>query len=212
MPQFVLPESGADIPAWFGKLPGMGDFAQRRLAPEFLEPWDGWLQRGLQQLRSEQTDWLAHYLDAPLWYFALGQGVVGAKPWLGVVMPSVDAVGRYFPLTLAIELIATDADASEQSFLDIARWWGRSADTALQALEQDWDSVLFDQALQAAFSQVADALALGPMIEALPDAHQSCWYANLGQANQVAYSLPSLPLASAFNMLFGFADTPAVQG
>ncbi|MGO8543079.1 TagF domain-containing protein, partial [Rhizobium leguminosarum] len=31
------------LPAWFGKLPGMGDFAHRRLPQDFLAAWDQWL-------------------------------------------------------------------------------------------------------------------------------------------------------------------------
>jgi hypothetical protein len=31
MVQFGLPKQGDAVPAWFGKLPGIGDFAQRRL-------------------------------------------------------------------------------------------------------------------------------------------------------------------------------------
>ena len=38
---------------------------------------------------------------APIWRFALAPGVAGPLPMLGVMMPSVDRVGRQFPLTLA---------------------------------------------------------------------------------------------------------------
>ena len=74
---------------WFGKLPGSGDFAQRRLDPAFTHTWDGWLHDGMAQLRHRHADWLSHYLQAPVWQFMLGQQLVAAHAWLGVMMPSV---------------------------------------------------------------------------------------------------------------------------
>ena len=86
----------APLPGWYGKLPGLGDFAARRLDKAMVGVWDGWLQDGLQALR-QQPGWLDAYLQSPVWCFALGAGVLGPQRWLGVMMPSVDAVGRYFP-------------------------------------------------------------------------------------------------------------------
>ncbi|MCR8958310.1 type VI secretion system-associated protein TagF [Variovorax sp. S2] len=103
--------SASALPGWFGKLPGMGDFAHRRLPESFLSEWDHWLQRGLARLKDRHTDWMAHYLQAPVWCFALGPGVAGEGAWIGVMMPSVDGVGRYFPITLAVEIDASVGDA-----------------------------------------------------------------------------------------------------
>jgi type VI secretion system protein ImpM len=212
MTQYALPETGLDVPAWFGKLPGMGDFAQRRLAPEFLEVWDQWLQIGLQGLRTQREDWLDHYLQAPLWFFALGEGVVGDGPWIGVVMPSVDAVGRYFPLTLALPLQATSPTTELDVYPSLAQWWGRSAHVALQALDADWDGGQFDAALHALFSQAPQQGMLGPTMDVLPEPMQSSWFAHVGEPTQLAYSLQGLPRDATFGMLFGYADVPLVQG
>ena len=92
----------APLPGWYGKLPGLGDFAARRLDKAMVGVWDGWLQDGLQALR-QQPGWLDAYLQSPVWCFALGAGVLGPQRWLGVMMPSVDAVGRYFPLAIFFE-------------------------------------------------------------------------------------------------------------
>jgi type VI secretion system protein ImpM len=90
------------IPGWYGKLPGIGDFATRRLPPAFVLPWDQWLQRALAASQTELGDaWLDTYLSSPIWRFALGAGVCGPEAWCGILMPSVDRVGRYFPLTIA---------------------------------------------------------------------------------------------------------------
>ena len=84
-----------------GKLPARGDFIRRHLARDFVEPWEAWWARALVQARARDAAWPEAWLFAPVWQFALAPGICGAAPIHGVVMPSVDAVGRYFPLTLA---------------------------------------------------------------------------------------------------------------
>ncbi len=92
-------------PAWYGKLPALGDFASRRLPPAFLADWDAWLQRGMaysqQHLGSE---WLDTYLTSNVWRFILAPGTLDSSTWAGIVLPSVDRVGRYFPLTICAAL------------------------------------------------------------------------------------------------------------
>ena len=87
----------AASPGWYGKLPSLGDFASRRLSPLFVEPWDRWLATGLDAWRNADEAWLAAFLAAPTWRFALGAGVPFAQSpgYAGVLMPSVDRVGRY---------------------------------------------------------------------------------------------------------------------
>ena len=99
----------ASVPGWFGKLPNLGDFASRRLPEGFVHRWDSWLQRGMAEARDDLTqDWLAGYLVAPIHRFWLAPGLLGAAGWAGLLMPSVDRVGRHFPLTLAQPLAARD--------------------------------------------------------------------------------------------------------
>ena len=86
---------------FFGKLPGYGDFVERNLPQSFIDHWDAWLQQSLassQQWLGDQ--WLDYYLTAPIYHFALSPGCVDERCWLGLWIPSVDRVGRYFPLTL----------------------------------------------------------------------------------------------------------------
>jgi type VI secretion system protein ImpM len=86
----------------FGKLPALGDFLLRGLPAGFADPWHAWLADGLVTCRDLLgDDWLAAYLEAPVWRFALAGGTCGPDLVTGVLMPSVDAVGRYFFLTLA---------------------------------------------------------------------------------------------------------------
>jgi type VI secretion system protein ImpM len=48
--------------------------------------------------------WLDTYLTSPAWRFAFGAGACGDAPIVGVMVPSVDRVGRYFHLALVAEL------------------------------------------------------------------------------------------------------------
>jgi type VI secretion system protein ImpM len=85
----------------YGKLPTHGDFLRRRVPDVFAEAWDSWLQQSIAASRSMLADrWLDAYLTSPVWRFALSAGVCGPEPVAGVLAPSVDRVGRYFPLTL----------------------------------------------------------------------------------------------------------------
>ena len=96
-------ECGA--PGFYGKLPSLGDFVSRRLPQTFIDPWDAWLQAAMAASREQLGEqWLDVYLTSPLWRFALSPGVSGDGGRLGVVMPSVDRVGRYFPLAVVTEL------------------------------------------------------------------------------------------------------------
>lgn len=86
----------------FGKLPQQADFVSRHLPGAFTDRWLGWLQAALSVSREQLgEDWLDCYLTSPIWRFALGPGVCLDSSVTGVLIPSVDEVGRYFPLTVA---------------------------------------------------------------------------------------------------------------
>jgi len=92
----------------FGKMPALGDFFRFGLPMDFVEAWDRWLQTSMLGARETLgPGWDERYLTSPIWRFALGAGVAGASPMIGVVMPSVDRVGRQFPLTLAASIQTT---------------------------------------------------------------------------------------------------------
>jgi type VI secretion system protein ImpM len=85
----------------FGKIASLGDFFQGGAPPGFVAPWDAWLQGAMVTSAEAGGDhWEGQYLSAPLWRFSLSPGLAGPGKALGVLMPSVDRVGRRFPLTL----------------------------------------------------------------------------------------------------------------
>lgn len=86
----------------YGKLPTYGDFVRRGLPPSFVQPWDDWLQAGVDAAREALgADFDALWTAAPPWRFYLPAGVCGPEAVVGVLLTSRDAVGRPFPLTLA---------------------------------------------------------------------------------------------------------------
>ena len=133
---------------FFGKLPARGDFVTRRLTRDFTDPWDGWLQDAIAMSAQQLgADWLDTYLTAPIWRFLLSAGVCGRLPMLGVMMPSVDRVGRYFPLTLAVTI--ADSAMPARAMLTAASWFDEVEQLALSALEDDADLDRIDREAEA---------------------------------------------------------------
>jgi type VI secretion system protein ImpM len=84
----------------FGKLGAKRDFIALATPRRFLETWEPWVQACLSASRHQLGgEWQSAFLTAPLWRFWLGTDICGATA-LGAIMPSVDGVGRYYPLTL----------------------------------------------------------------------------------------------------------------
>ncbi|RYH09357.1 type VI secretion system-associated protein TagF [Tropicimonas sp. IMCC6043] len=85
----------------FGKMPSQGDFFWIDLPQGFAPIWDRWLSGAVQAARERLGErWQECYYSAPIWRFTLAPGEAGAQALMGVLMPSVDRVGRAFPLTL----------------------------------------------------------------------------------------------------------------
>lgn len=136
-------------PGLFGKLASQGDFVVRRLPPGFVQMWDTWLQEGMRAgYERHGADWLERYLHAPVWRFALSPGVCGVEGVAGVLLPSVDRVGRHFPLTLA-QLCQPGAATS---VLDLAAggaaWFDTLAELGIKAMCGALSVAALDTALE----------------------------------------------------------------
>lgn len=107
-PMASAPVAHDSTVGWFGKLPALGDFASRRLDPQAVQAWDACLSEGLEACRAAWGEaWLDRYLSAPVCCFVQGEDLEdGDPPTAGVLMPSVDRAGRYFPLLLVQPLSA----------------------------------------------------------------------------------------------------------
>lgn len=92
----------------FGKLGAKRDFVAPATPRAFLEIWEPWVQASLSASRHALGPrWQQAYLTAPVWRFWLGEAICGATV-AGAIMPSLDGIGRYYPLTLHA---VADADA-----------------------------------------------------------------------------------------------------
>ncbi|RKE36303.1 type VI secretion system protein ImpM [Paraburkholderia sp. BL23I1N1] len=126
---------------FYGKVRTHGDFVGRGLSAGFVALWDAWLQRGLVAARERYAeDWLNRYLAMPVWCFAARRGVVAEDAHTGVLMPGIDAVGRYFPFVIA-QPVDGDACVSASS------WHADAAELALSTLKPDFSLTEFETSL-----------------------------------------------------------------
>ena len=123
---------------FYGKIPSKGDFIQRRLDRKFTQHWDSWLQSCMENSRAKLGQrWLQIYLVSPIWRFAVSQDILSENMIVGVVMPSVDSVGRNFPFTLATEI--PKKINSYQFAVEQDAWFEKLEDLALGALTENFD-------------------------------------------------------------------------
>jgi type VI secretion system protein ImpM len=101
---------GFDMPpAWYGKLPGAGDFVSRHLPHALAGWWERWLQHGMAAMRQRGPGALErHSAVAPLWNFAMPAGAGARYVQLGCIAPSCDRVGRYYPIVAMLAIEAGD--------------------------------------------------------------------------------------------------------
>jgi type VI secretion system protein ImpM len=132
----VTAPAGGAAAGWYGKIPALGDFASRRLPPDFIGAWDGWLQGAMLASRAALGEhWLATYLNSPIWRYLLLPGACGPGSWTGIMLPSVDKLGRQFPLTVATAL---DAQPEAAAAVFAAHGWFRALEqVALDSLSLD---------------------------------------------------------------------------
>lgn len=196
-------------PGWFGKVPTLGDFASRRLPEAFIETWDEWLARSVQTSQQTLGDtWADIYLGSPIWRFALMPGVCGSAGWAGILAPSVDKIGRYFPLTIVTPV---EAQAELPAGSPAAQtWYAKLEQVALTALDVTSGVDEMERALESLpYPCVAPAQAeLAPSpddalarwwLEA-PGAPRTFAYAEL---NDIGPAIRNSPLAAARLMTAG---------
>jgi type VI secretion system ImpM family protein len=183
----------------YGKLPSHGDFLRRRASDAFVSSWDPWLQECIATSRSALADrWLDVYLTSPAWRFAAAAGACGPAPVIGVMVPSVDRVGRYFPLTVVAEL---PAQASVFALGATASFFERAERLMIDTLESEYvDFERFDEQVE----QLADELIIlnsAPRVEFDPGAvallngdGAGCWQLPIGSSRALGEALEQLLL------------------
>jgi len=171
---------------FFGKLPGRGDFIGRHLPKSFIEPWDAWLQTAIADSRTQLGGlWRECYCTSPIWRFALDAGLCGPTAYAGILMPSVDRVGRYYPLVIALPLAPTWPLLALPAIAD--PWFRQAEQLALMGL--DLDRLDVDD-----FSRRVEALGEppNPAFEADRGAVGDAWYCPVPAATEIVALAPAL--------------------
>ena len=153
-------------PGFFGKVPARGDFISRRLPPAFRQSWETWLASLVVAARGALGEaWPEAWLTAPLWHFSLGATLAPPSGAVGVLVASIDRVGRCFPFSI-IAAARPGGDGAggfgAGGFGDaLTLDWSRAAEALiLSALDENADP----EALDAALVELgAPFLAPGPL-------------------------------------------------
>lgn len=142
-------------PGLFGKMMSQGDFVTRRTPANLTMQWDQWLQMGLFYAQQQLAGaWLNIYMESPIWHFALAPGVCGNAAWAGVLMPSIDSVGRQFPLSLFYRLPL--GVGLWQCVHEEGEWFEQLEELALSSLDPSYTVEHLDQDLQAMPAMLTD--------------------------------------------------------
>ena len=203
-------------PGFYGKVASHGDFVMRALPSELVAAWDEWIQGAVQTSRHQLGDgWLPLYLTSPIWRFALAAGVLGADAWAGVMMPSVDRVGRHFPLMIAAPVDAgTGLTALVAHEID---WYDGLENCARDTLKTDFVLEHLAPALaalapmKAGFNVVCEAGPHGwrmacaerdevpsPLVDALLQGHSLWWTEGAPAVKASMLACHGMPDAQAF--------------
>jgi type VI secretion system protein ImpM len=214
-----------DVPGWYGKLPSLGDFASRRLPDEFIHTWDEWLQLGLAQLQSSDH---ADGRDVALHRFWVAPRLLSDASWAGVLAPSVDRVGRRFPLTIAAPL--APQPLSLAAALAAPAWYAAIEGVARRCVEAKLPVAQLERELAEAAAAVslhtpqaskADALA-AELLQSLPAAGNgpasvdaaacSVWWQGDPEERARFLCVPALPVDAAFALLLVGVSSTASAG
>jgi type VI secretion system ImpM family protein len=147
-------DSAATVPGFFGKLPTFGDFVGRG--------WSGTLRDRLDSLIQEAITALAQLspgreplLQWPDLVISTRPGVLGDRALLLVLIPSLDRVGRAFPLCAGVQWATADDTATDWPPLGYARQLLANLRRALE-VESEPDDLL------AAVTSAGDPLSYHP--------------------------------------------------
>jgi type VI secretion system ImpM family protein len=169
-------KTGSPGAGFFGKLPGAGDFVQRRLPSAFVEVWDPHFERAVNASRLALGDaWQHAYRSSPVWRFLLSPGVCTSSAWVGVIGPAGDRVGRSFPMVIAVPL--DDPSLAMQVLRDGDTWFAaiERVHSAAQA-----DPSLGVEAFDAQLLALADVPLIASTTAALHGMEHIAWQ-NAGQ-------------------------------
>ncbi|MBB2674415.1 UNVERIFIED_ORG: type VI secretion system protein ImpM [Rhizobium esperanzae] len=132
---------------FYGKLPSHGDFVSMGLGHSLQSALDAWMQAGLQAAQQELgEDWKRRFRSMPAWRFIIERGLWGPATVAGVLLPSLDRVGRSFPLVIAAQLHGF-TEHPRQLYLDNT-WFTAAEAIAESSARRDFDINHFTASLK----------------------------------------------------------------
>jgi type VI secretion system protein ImpM len=176
-------------PGCFGKIPQRGDFVSSNLPHSFIDAWDEFLREFLSTSRAALGEqWLETYLHGPIWRFIFEPAHLVSSAVAGVLMPSVDSVGRYFPFTVA----ALSPSVPESGMDD--PWFGRAEELSLETLDDAFDP--------QTLAQRVEALGVPTATPESPQHGSALWW-TLGSHSlaPISFRAPALPRSDQCTVL-----------
>ena len=154
--------------ALFGKVSPKRDFVAVHAPRRVLDVWEPWIQGGMSASRqSLGDDWQPVFLKAPIWRFWLGDELCGTTV-IGAFMPSLDGIGRYFPLT--VFACADEGETIAPPELDPqADWFTAAEDFLLSTLDHGITYEAISSTLEQLAIPANNGAAPPPEMIALPD-------------------------------------------
>lgn len=132
---------------WYGKLPGTGDFLQRRLSASTVASWSNWFQLGMAHWHQHSEGGSQLFRRAPVWNFALPATLGVQRIQIGCLLPSCDRVGRTWPL-LALQSVPVSMWHPAQLAVS-GEWFRTLGETLYQGVVQSASPDLLEAALSA---------------------------------------------------------------
>ncbi|HEX7389987.1 MAG TPA: type VI secretion system-associated protein TagF [Acidiphilium sp.] len=168
---------------FYGKLPARGDFVRAGLPGDTVDALDAWARATLAASRIALGEaWTACWMEAPVWRFALAPGIAGASGLGGVWLPSMDRVGRCFPL-----IVAAEAASAGTAWLDAAE------DLGFQAVTAD----LTPETLAARLAAIPSA-PIRPALGEMPRSGGVWWTSGAPRRRATRIETASLPDPAGF--------------
>ena len=132
---------------FFGKVPSHGDFVATSLSRGLQDFLQVWLQAGLQRVQqSFPVDWEERFRAMPAWRFVIERGQWGPATLAGVVVPSLDRVGRSFPLVVVAPVPGFSGDPRRVCLDD--SWFTAAEGIAESSSRRDFDIKEFTAGLK----------------------------------------------------------------
>lgn len=147
---------------WYGKLPSAADFVGRRMPHAIESEWDAWIRSGLDQLRHEGGHkWHERFVHCPAWFFIcpLRNGALAA----GAIAPSIDRVGRYYPIT--IMALSPQAHGGFSNDAQVGRFFSGLLSAIIDARRIPFSPEQLDERLCCVSSPFASQIPTNSMIE-----------------------------------------------